>query len=883
MSLSPKDKLGPYEVIAPLGAGGMGEVYRARDPRLDRTVALKILKDARLDDADQRARFLQEAKSLAALNHPNILTIYDVLTIDGATVLVMEFVPGKPLDRVIPKKGLRTQEALRIASQVAAGLGAAHHEGIVHRDLKPGNIMVTDAGNVKILDFGLAKLTALAREPGAETRTFAGAEPQTSRGTIMGTYSYMSPEQAEGKVVDGRSDIFSFGCVLYEMLTGERAFQGETPVSTLAAILNQEPKPAAQLAPELPGSVSRILARCLRKAPAERFQSADDLRMLLDEVREDSQSGASRSVTAGPARNARPWIWGAGAAMLALAAGLVGGRFLWPQEPSAPAYEFTQITHDPGLTTEPALSPDGKLVAYASDRSGTGNLELWVQHTNGSGDPLQLTHGDGDSHEPCFSHDGSHIVFRSEKDGGGLYIIPALGGEPRLVAKSGHNPRFSPDGSQIAYWVGAGVGFSGAGESHMFALPVAGGAVRQIASGLKQARNPIWLSNEKLLFWGNDGSQSLGRWWTAGPTGTPQLARDGERFAAPGALIGDSVVYQPAGAGNLESVRLRGGVVTGRPTPVTNAAWNHAAPSASLTGDIAFAALSDVSNVWSLAVRSNDLKASEGPRRITTQLDRELEPTVSLDGKRIAFVRGFTLLVRDLATGKETTVARNGSSYPSFSRDSKTLLFGMGGLAIEMLPDSGVAEKVCDKCGLAPVLSIDGRSILYDWGNPRYLGLLDVATKTGKPWLKHPKYGLYQAGFSGDGEWITFVVAAAPERTRLAIAKFLPGTPPEERDWIFLTDGSTLDTRPRWSPDGKSLYFMSDRDGSRCIYAQRLDAVSKRPVGPLVSIFHSHTARLSILNVGATGRLGLGVAEDKIVFNMGDITGNIWLGKRIAP
>ena len=430
MSLAPGHKLEAYEVIASLGVGGMGEVYRARDPRLDRTVALKILKDAHLRDGDQRARFLQEARSLAALNHPNILAIYDLLTIEGASVLVMEFVPGKPLDHIIPKKGLRTSEALRIASQIAAGLGAAHRQGIVHRDLKPGNIMVSDSGSVKILDFGLAKLVALTQDAGGETRTVAASELQTNRGTILGTFSYMSPEQAEGKPIDARSDIFSFGCVLYEMLTGERAFKGNTPVSTLAAILNQEPKPAAQLAPDLPVGVGRILARCLRKSPAERFQNAQDLHMLLDELREDSQSGASGPIAVRRFGRPKRWIVVALAGVIALAAGLAAGRFLWPREVPALAYSFAPITHDAGLTTEPALSPDGKLVAYASDRSATGNLELWVQQVSGVGDPLQLTHGDRDSHEPCFSHDGSQIAFRSEKDGGGLYSMPALGGEP---------------------------------------------------------------------------------------------------------------------------------------------------------------------------------------------------------------------------------------------------------------------------------------------------------------------------------------------------------------------------------------------------------------------------------------------------------------------
>jgi Tol biopolymer transport system component len=266
---------------------------------------------------------------------------------------------------------------------------------------------------------------------------------------------------------------------------------------------------------------------------------------------------------------------------------------------------------------------------------------------------------------------------------------------------------------------------------------------------------------------------------------------------------------------------------------------------------------------------------------------RETNPTISADGRRIAFVRSGLLIVKDLASGKETTIVREpANTYPSFSKDGRLVLFsgtpgGDAPPAIDMVPDSGIREKLCAACGLAPVISPDGRTILYDWGNPRYLGMVDVSSKTGKPWLTHPTYGIYQVVFSPDGEWLTFVVAAAPERTRLAVAPFRHNTAPPEKDWIYLTDGSTINTRPRWSPDSRTIYFISDRDGSRCIYAQKLDT-SRHPAGAVVSIFHPHRARLNILNVGLTGSLGLGIAEDKIVFNMSDVTGNIWLGKPAA-
>src|SRR5215471_5243979 len=273
MLLAAGAKLGPYEILAPLGTGGMGEVYKARDPRLDRLVAIKILLSDKLADSKRRNRFVQEAKAASALNHPNIITIHDIGNEGGLDFIVMELVNGQSLDRLIPRGGMRTEEVLPIAVQIADALAKAHSAGFVHRDLKPANVMATPEGLVKVLDFGLAKLTQTEEaEFGGEDETTssltrARAAPHTSQGVILGTVSYMSPEQAQGKPVDARSDIFSFGAVLFEMLTGQRAFRGETPVATISAILRDDPVAATGI-PDVPPVLSRIIARCLRKDPA---------------------------------------------------------------------------------------------------------------------------------------------------------------------------------------------------------------------------------------------------------------------------------------------------------------------------------------------------------------------------------------------------------------------------------------------------------------------------------------------------------------------------------------------------------------------------------------------------------------------------------------
>src|SRR6266852_7051487 len=265
--------LGHYRIESKLGEGGMGEVWKARDTRLDRFIALKTLPAEKVADPERRNRFVLEAKAASALNHPNIVHVYDIADSEGIPFIAMEYVAGKTLDQLTGRNGLRLNEALKYAIQIADALARAHSSGIVHRDLKPSNIMVDEHGLVKVLDFGLAKLTEPVPGEFSLTQSLRTPEnPKTEEGTIVGTAAYMSPEQAEGKPVDARSDIFSFGSVLYEMTTGRRAFHGDSQIATLSAILKEEPKPASGLVPDVPRDLEMIINRCLRKDPARRFQ-----------------------------------------------------------------------------------------------------------------------------------------------------------------------------------------------------------------------------------------------------------------------------------------------------------------------------------------------------------------------------------------------------------------------------------------------------------------------------------------------------------------------------------------------------------------------------------------------------------------------------------
>jgi hypothetical protein len=454
MQLIAGSRLGPYDIVAPLGKGGMGEVYQARDPRLNRMIALKVLPPERMVQPERRQRFLQEAPLASNLQHPNIVTIYEIGSSDGVDYIAMELVRGRTLEALIPRKGLRLNEALRIAGQVAEALAAAHAAGIVHRDLKPGNIMVTDTGAVKVLDFGLAKLTEAAATEFDETRTQMAAV-RTDDGTILGSAAYMSPEQAEAKPVDARSDIFSFGAILYEMLSGQRAFPGDSKMSTLAAVITAEPKPLG--IEGLPREVERIVARCLRKDVAKRWQQISDVRLALEDLLEESESGS----LAGPAQGAKTAgrRWWIGAVALAAVA-VVGGAVWWTGSPrQETAFEAVPLTTLPGSEEGPSFSPDGSQVAYRGDQNK--QWDIYVKLIGG-GPPLRLTSDAGTHWYPAWSPDGKWIAFTARHAEGrnGLFVMPALGGPERLLAELGQGnwafADWSPDGKWIA--VGAQVG-----------------------------------------------------------------------------------------------------------------------------------------------------------------------------------------------------------------------------------------------------------------------------------------------------------------------------------------------------------------------------------------------------------------------------------------
>ncbi|HKW24462.1 MAG TPA: protein kinase [Terriglobales bacterium] len=455
MALAAGAKLGHYEVLGFLGAGGMGEVYRALDPRLKREVALKILPADFAGDSERLRRFEQEARTAGALNHPNLLAVYDVGAQDGTPYLVSELLQGETLRARLAAGPMPARRALEIATQMAQGLAAAHEHGIIHRDLKPENIFVCKDGRVKILDFGLAKLTRAATV-GENSATFDETQP----GLLLGTVAYMAPEQVRGRPADARSDIFSFGVVLYEMLSGKRLFQRETPADTTTAILVEEPPNLGEMARGVPPALERIVLHCLEKEPERRFQSMRDLGFSLQSLStlSSSESGIRAALPSGGRLKKWGLHYGAWAIVVLLLVNLgVLGWWLRFGKPGAAGHgeviRFERLTDLAGLEEYPALSPDGRSVAFTSDSSG--HRQIWVKLIGG-GPPLQITHDASEHLYPRWSRDSASILYfappREGEEQGALWELPALGGEPRRLVSSLSDCGVSHDGQKLAFF-----------------------------------------------------------------------------------------------------------------------------------------------------------------------------------------------------------------------------------------------------------------------------------------------------------------------------------------------------------------------------------------------------------------------------------------------
>ena len=814
MALKAGTKLGPYEIVALLGAGGMGEVYRARDTRLERTVAIKVLPEQFSNDTELKQRFEREAKTISSLNHPHICTLYDVGHQDGVNYLVMEYIDGESLAQRLAKGSLSTDQVLKTGVQIADALDKAHRHGIIHRDLKPGNIMLTKSG-AKLLDFGLAKPTmAIKAEASNNIATRTGAlNPISRQGHIAGTLEYMSPEQIAGQEADSRSDIFALGAVLYEMATGKRAFEGKSTISVASAILEKDPEPISKIQPTSPPALEHVVKTCLAKEPEERWQSAADVGR---ELRWISESGSQAGIPA-PLSNYRKKrdraIRIAVGVSLALVAAYAGWQVGLRGRGKTPVHLTVALPAGSVLlnnSTHPlVVSPDGSTIvysAYSEDRK----LQLYLRKLDSfESTPIA---GTEDGSAPFFSPDGEWLGFATGDDK--LKKVSLRGGSS-LVSDAANRIGGSWGEDDTIYFVKS---FT----SGIYAIPSGGGPLRQITqTGTK--------SDDRGHLWPNvlpGGKGLIFTVWTGRSFNEARIEglsfKTGERKVL---LVGGSDAHYLSNGylayghnGTLFVVgfdpeRLE---VKGTPVPVmqgvmSGASNGDAVFAVSQNGTLVFQPGSLTSFQYNLLFMDRSGKAAN----ITEEVKPYAFPAISPDGKRIALtLQGstFDVWVYDLARDTITKVTFGGDDYrPRWSPDGKMLAYdssksGHQQVYVKHDIGQGSEEVVTDGSENKELYdwTADGREVIFGRQNKDAGWDIYAAPIQGdhepRPLVEAP-FNQTEARVSPDGKWLAYVSDESGQNEVFVQAMNDPGT----RVQISRDTGS----RPCWARSGNELLYVS--------------------------------------------------------------------------
>ena len=812
MALTPGTRLGPYEIGAQIGAGGMGDVYRARDPRLNRDVAIKMLQ---VDDPERRRRFEQEALAVAALNHPNIVTIYSVEEAAGLPFLTMELVSGKTLGEVIPLGGMALGRVLEIAVPLAAALGAAHSRGITHRDLKPANIMVGPDGRVKVLDFGVAKFHRPATH---QLESTAGGLPTalvTREAQVVGTAAYMSPEQAEGEAVDSRSDIFSFGIILFELSTGQRPFNGATSLGLLTSVLRDAQPPLMQLRADLPRELDRIVRRCLAKNADRRYQDARDLRNDLEELVQAVEAGTLDSATPGVAGGGRTRPTsrlerGGWAAALTVAAGVSGWLVMKSPAPAPAPLVRLSLAADPGNPPSGysvSVSPDGTRVAFVA--SGKSGQLLWMrQLSEEAAKPLPGTDG---ADQLFWAPDGRSLGFFTPTQ---LRRIDLASGTVRTLAEipSATGGTWGPDGTIL---------FAESGEGGLRRVSATGGpveTVRRLQPPAEVRFQWPWIlpDGAHYLYSVLSGDpQTAGTYLAAFGSGETHRVLD--TVSNVGYASG-SLFYVHSNALVAQPFDIRHATLTGRPVTIAEDVRHSGASlqyefSASETGVIAYRTGGSVSGQLAWLDRSGRTTATIGP------IGDYLNPELSPDAKSVAVERegqnsNRDIWLLDLAREVFTRFTFDQAMHymPVWSPDGKRIAYAAN-------PGAGFRVYVKDTNGAggprvlynstenaAPYdWSRDGGTLLYRTVPPNgvvSLGALSLVGEQKARAISPSAFNHATARLSPDGQWLTYFSNESG-----AFEVYVQGFPDPEKGKWQVSKGGGL--HPRWRADGRELFYVS--------------------------------------------------------------------------
>jgi eukaryotic-like serine/threonine-protein kinase len=796
-------RLGPYEVVSPIGGGGMGEVYRGRDIRLDRSVAIKILPAELAQDAQFKLRFEREAKAIAQLNHPNICTLYDVGREEGVDFLVLELLDGESLADRLARGPLPLADVLKYGIEIAEALDRAHAAHIVHRDLKPGNVVITKSG-AKLLDFGLAK----SSQPVVDVTDSTQQKPLTREGAIVGTFQYMAPEQLEGVDLDHRTDIFAFGAVLYEMLTGRRAFEGKTKTSVIAAIVAGTPPPANELQPLTPPALEHVIRRCLVKDPDGRWQSARDIAEELRWITSNPEAGT-------PATRARrsKWRQGLGWAMNAVTALVAVGATWWiaSERPTAGRMTASAIRLPAGTRTAVnagmAISPDATQLVIALDDM-RGSRSLWIRPL--AFDSFRRLEGTEDASYPFWSPDSRQIGFFAT---GKLKTIDATGGSVRVVADA--------PGPRGGAWNGEGtIVFAPALQGPLMKVAAGGGPlveVTRLDAGEEAHRWPLFLADGKRflyvtmtkpgrsggIFTGSVDGRTEKKLVVAGQT-SMAVSRGHLFYGLEGEILAQKFDERSAAVSGPPLLVIDGIAVSERLSAAFSAAEDGTLVAQRGTG------FTTSELVWVDRTGSN--------ASVITPRELFFSPRLSRDGRRLAVDRSDPIggqgdiWIYDLQRNAPTrlTFKPENESGPAWSPDDRFVVYhrgNQGDSSIEQVPAGGTgrAETLISSTeeNRLTHVSRDGRTILFDvLAGPTLSDIwtYSVQEKKASPWLATP-FAERGAELSPDGHWIAY---QSDESGQQEI--YVRGFPESDRKWLITTGGGTM---PSWRGDGREIFYIA--------------------------------------------------------------------------